>query len=221
MKRNGKNTVGFKKLYNQNYFLDYEIDSTFIEWYNIEGSEQIIELSRQLRTFLNYKTSLICIRYSSSQNCPNNIKNSSIFKQKNRLISLTSEFISLFKTMGTESGTISEKINTLMDRSKIQRDSLDIKLLKDIKNISVKLWRTLHVLSELQLQNYSELFKISINLATILCSINPVFFPIYSDFYNELKLNYLALEEELAVLLASKFKDQSTIKKNNKRVKII
>ena len=40
-------------------YLDYEEYSEFMEWYSLEGNIQIIELSRQLRTCLNYRSSLI------------------------------------------------------------------------------------------------------------------------------------------------------------------
>jgi len=52
---------------NESSLLDIEDDSIFLEWALMEGSERINELSRQFRTFLNYKFALILQRYSKSQ----------------------------------------------------------------------------------------------------------------------------------------------------------
>ena len=87
--------------------------------------------------------------------------------------------------------------------------------------LSSKIWKILHILSEVELKNYYQLLNITLKLVSILCSIEAVFFPIYSDFYSELKLNYLHLEKELSVLLCSNIDKQFVIKKNKKRVRIL
>jgi len=221
MEENGNNIVGFQYSSNKPYFLDYDTDSKFLEWYTLEGSERINELSRQLRTFLNYKSSIICLRFSGSQNRNQIIKKDNIFKQESELFSLSSRFTSLLKTIGVEKGAISEKIRIIIDKVKTQPNNPEIKLLKEIKMLNSKIWKTLHILSEEELQNYYQSLNISIKLAHILCSIEAVFFPIYSDFYSELKLNYLHLEKELSVLLCSNIDKQFVIKKNKKRVRIL
>ena len=53
--------------FNTMSLLELEDDSEFIEWCFLEGSERISELSRQLRTFLNYKNEIIRFRYSKSR----------------------------------------------------------------------------------------------------------------------------------------------------------
>ena len=52
-------------------YLDEHVEDEALEWYSIEGAERIKELSRQVRTFLNYRTSLIYLRFSRSQKCDN------------------------------------------------------------------------------------------------------------------------------------------------------
>ena len=47
--------------------LEEEEDSEFLEWIEMEGSERIDELSRQLNTFFNYKNSIIRLRFSGSR----------------------------------------------------------------------------------------------------------------------------------------------------------
>jgi len=43
-----------------------EYDEIFNDWYEIEGARKIKELSRQLRTFFNYKTEVIRYRFRSN-----------------------------------------------------------------------------------------------------------------------------------------------------------
>jgi hypothetical protein len=221
MEKNGNNIVDFQNPFNNLYFLDYETDSNFLEWYTLEGSERINELSRQLRTFLNYKSSIICLRFSGSQNHNQIIKNDNIIKQESELFSLSSRFTSLLKKIGVEEGGISEKIQTFIDKVKTQPKNLEIKLLKEIKMISSKIWKTLHILSEMELQNYYKLLNITIKLASILCNIEAVFFTTFSDFYSELKHNYLQLEKELSILLCLNEDEQFETKKKKKQVRIL
>ena len=49
-----------------NSYLEFEDDNAFLEWYSIEGKNQIFELSRKLRIFLNYKKSMLHLRPSSN-----------------------------------------------------------------------------------------------------------------------------------------------------------
>jgi len=46
-------------------YIESEYDEIFNEWYEIEGIRKIRELSRQLRTFFNYKAEVIRYRFRS------------------------------------------------------------------------------------------------------------------------------------------------------------
>ena len=201
--------------------LDYEGDSEFSEWYSLEGSERISELSRQLRTFFNYKSSIIHLRFSGSQNHNKIIKKDDLFKRESELFSLSSRFISLLRTIGVEEGAISEKIRNFLDKVKTQPNDLEIKSLKEIKIVGSKIWKNLHILSELELYNYHQLLPIALKVARILCGVEGVFFPVYSEFYRELKHNYLLLEKELSALLTSNEYEQFEIKKKKRQVGIL
>lgn len=221
MRKNINNTDGFYDSFDLSSFLEFELDSEFLEWYSVEGSERIGELSRQLRTFLNYKTSIIRLRFSGSQNGNNLIKNDDIIKRESELFSLSSQFTSLLKKIGVEEGELSKEIRNFIDNVKTQPNDVRLKLLKEIKLLCSKIWRNVHLLSELELHNYHQLLHITIKVACILCSVESGFFPVYSDFYKELKHNYLQLEQELsAVLCLSKNERFETMKKK-RRVRIL
>ncbi|MHA1822806.1 MAG: hypothetical protein ACTSXM_02935, partial [Promethearchaeota archaeon] len=50
-------------------YIDFDENNIFHEWCSIEGVERLNELSRQLRTLINYKQSIIHLRFSNSQIC--------------------------------------------------------------------------------------------------------------------------------------------------------
>jgi len=81
---------------------DYNEDYIFLEWYSIEGENQIKKLSRQLRTFLNYKNSMILLRYSKPNDMIN-VEKRIIINQHDKMInSLASQLINLLKTIRIE-----------------------------------------------------------------------------------------------------------------------
>lgn len=221
MTKKVNNLVGVYDLFNTPSFLEYDVDFEFSEWYSLEGYERIKELSRQLRTFLNYKSSIINLRFSGSQNCNKIIKKDDINKRENELFYLSSRFTSLLKTIGGEEGALSEKIRIFIDKVKSQPNNLEIKLLKETKLLSSEIWKNLHILSELELHSYHQLLHIAIKVACILCNVEGVFFPVYSDFYRELNHNYLQLENELSALLCLNEHQQFETKKKKRQVRIL
>ena len=49
--------------YIEDPYIGSEYDDIFNDWYEIEGARKIKELSRQLRTFFNYKAEVIRYRF--------------------------------------------------------------------------------------------------------------------------------------------------------------
>ncbi|MHA1748631.1 MAG: hypothetical protein ACTSYF_08340, partial [Promethearchaeota archaeon] len=91
------------------YSLDYEENPEFLEWLSLEGSEKIDELSRQLRSFLNYKCAVIRLRYSKSKGIEPP-KKSIILKSEDELSILFSRYVKLLKEIGINEGNITEMI---------------------------------------------------------------------------------------------------------------
>lgn len=197
--------------------------SEFLDWYSLEGSERINELSRQLRSFLNFKCEIIRMRFSKSSRsefnrtkpigAPNPIK-----KWERELTSLFSQYTTLSKKIGIVDGKIAEMIIKLMENVKNKQLEIDKKHLKEIRNLSKKIWRVLHILSELEIHRHPRLLNVIIQIAGLLCSCESVFFSSFSDFYLELKLNYLQLEGEISNLI--QMEDKKIKKKKKRMVKI-
>ena len=178
-------------------YLDYEEYPEFMEWYSLEGNVQIIELSRQLRTYLNYRSSLIRGNLFNFQKKNIDYKNEKLMKHKEDLISLSSRYVALLNNEIIEKKNIKKKLLYLIEKVKKHLNNYDINLLKEIKVLNQKLWIILHLLSEYDLSHHPDLLKLIIKIAGICSSAASVFYYALSHFYEEIARNYQQMEEEL------------------------
>lgn len=198
--------------------LETEVTSEFLDWYSLEGSDRIFELSRQLRSFLNYKCEIIRIRFSKSNRSEPITMQNPIKIRERDLALLFSQYSVLLGKIGIVDGKIAEKIIELIQKVKNKSLEIDKKYFKEIKTLSKKIWNVLHSLSELELHRHPRLLNVIIQIASLLCSSESVYFSPFSDFYRELKLNYLQLEGEISNLIPIADEMRKEIKK--KLVKI-
>lgn len=198
---------------------DYNEDSVFLEWYSIEGENQIKELSRQLRTFLNYKSSMILLRYSKPNDIITVEKRTIINQHEKTINNLASQLINLLKTIRIESGGISEYIIKLLDRLKIKSiDNSDIQQFKKLKKLTGEIWKLIHIISELEIHHSLALFKRILTIVQICCEIEIVMMPIFSNFFQELRMCYIHLEDDIIDYL--EVESNNPTKQNKISVKI-
>jgi len=202
------------------FFLEYEEDAGFLDWCALEGSDKINELSRQLRSYLNYKCSIIRFRYSESRRDLNTPKKSPVLKWEAEVSSLFSRLITLLTSIGVKEDTITLKIQSLMKKVSTLPNDIEINLLKDIKHLSSDIWKRLHILSELEIHHHPKLLNVLIQVSGVLCSTQGVYFLPYFKFYQELKRNYKQLEGELSHLLQFNINNQSNEEKDKIKVRI-
>ena len=171
-----------------------EYDEIFNNSYEIEGVRKIKELSRQLRTFFNYKTEVIRYRFRSSPNLAENYTNPKFFDQKQKIESLTHDFITMLKKLKNNTQTLEEGIQSLFfDNDKTQ--------LKRLLAITETLSILIHSLSEESIQNHPRFLKFIVVLAKNICLVKKSLNAQSSEFFGELEINYHGLEEELEILL--------------------
>ena len=99
-------------------------EEIFNDWYEIEGVRKIKELSRQLRTFFNYKTEIIRYRYRPTPNFTENYANPKFLSQKQEIESLTHDFITGLKKLKTNTQTLEQGIRSLFfdnDKTRINK----------------------------------------------------------------------------------------------------
>ncbi len=201
-------------------FLNYEEDSEFLEWYSIEGSNKISELSRQLRSYFNYKSAVIRYRFSDNQFDSIIIKDP-IKKKESELLSLSSLYIKLLKKIGLNDKSVKEKILILIERVKTQPYDFEKSLLREIKQLGSKIWKYLHIISDLEIHNRPQLLQLAIKIAHILCEAEDAFYWPFSCFFNELKTNYQQLEKESSEFIQLNEVEKIEVKKNPREERIL
>ena len=171
-----------------------EFDETIGNLYEIEGLKKIKELSRQLRTFFNYKTEVIKVRFRSNANITNNYVNTNFYGHKQEVESLSYEFITILKGLKRSTETIEEGIqNLFFENNKTQL----IKLLELVE----KLFKLIHIFAEEEICSHPRFLKFIVILTKNVCMTKKCLNSQFKEFYEELEINYHHLETELDTLL--------------------
>ena len=106
-------------------YLESDYENLFNNWYEIEGVRKIKELSRQLRTFFNYKSEIIRYRFQTKTISNENIVNTEFFNRKQEIESSTLDFLILLKNYREDSQPLEEWIRSLfLNRDKLRLNEL-------------------------------------------------------------------------------------------------
>lgn len=196
------------------YIEDIYIDEIINDWYKVEGITKIKELSRQLRTFFNFQAEVIKYRFHSNSKPTENYKDKIFSSRKKETISLTPKFIGMIKRLNTNSQTLEEGIQSLLFNKKIV-------LYKKLSQITEKLFLLLHYFSEVNLHNHPKYLKFIVTLAQHLCFVTKCLNVQFSEFFEELEINYKNLEKELEKLLEEVTKAKLIKPKNQLEERLI
>jgi len=174
-----------------------EYDNIFNDLYEIEGVRKIKELSRQLRTFFNYKTEVIRYRFRSNSNSLENETTTKFLTQKQKVESTSHEFITLLKIVKKHGQTLEEGIRSLYyenNKSHIYK----------LSTLTEKLSILIHIFSEESIHDHPRFLKFIVVLVKNICLVKKCLHAQFSEFYGELEINYNNLEGELESLLEKK-----------------
>lgn len=175
---------------------DFELDyDDYINiWFEIEGVGKIKELSRQLRTFFNYRMAVIRYRFQSDLNPLEKRLNTTDFTQKRKLESLSYEFIAVLKEVKHEGYPLEDGIRSLYyDNKKAEFDKLSA--------ISEKISNLIHYFSEKNIHHHPRFLKFIVVLAQNISLVKKCLNTQFNEFFSELEINYNGLERELESLL--------------------
>ena len=175
-------------------YIELEYEEIFSDWYEIEGARKIKELSRQLRTFFNYKAEVIRYRFRSSPIFTENDTNTLFYSQKQEIESVTGEFMTLLRKIKKNGLSIEQGIQSLLF------DNCKTSLYK-LSEITEKLSMLIHYFSEVSLHIHPRLLKFIVVLAQNIILVKRCLKAQFSEFFEELELNYNGLERELEILL--------------------
>jgi len=183
--------------------IDPENDQTSLDWKYLQGSEKIRVLSRQLRTFFNFKWAIIEQRYSKSIEYNSFQKKKEFLTLKNEITYLFTKYVPLIKTLGANEKNLIIEITNCMKTVDLKKPNHKIDILKKVKKYNTALWNKLHKISEFKITNLNLLIVI-LRIAEILCEVEATFFKPFFPFYLELKTSYLHLEKEVSLFLLSR-----------------
>lgn len=177
--------------YNNDPYFEEELEQ-FNDWYKIEGINKIKELSRQLRTLFKYKSEVIKFRYHSTLSPTVNHTNPTYLTLKQKIETLTLEFIKLLKKIKESAQTLEQGILNLFLNNTT--------LLKKLSKITDLLFILIHKFSEDRPHRQPNYLKFVIKLINYLCLVKKCLYTQFSEFFEELSTNYKNLEEELTQL---------------------
>jgi hypothetical protein len=187
-------------------YLEDDLDEMFNNWYEVEVESTIKELSRQLRTFLNYKAEVIRYRFRSSLTPPHNREDSAFFTQKQELYSFASKFIQTLKQIKNNAQSLEVGIQNLAMGFEDTR-------LKQLITITRKLFILIHQFSEENIGDHPRLLHFIVKLAREACVVKMCLNLSLGEYYEELELNYECLEDELEDLVPEKYSREKSNRK--------
>ena len=186
-------------------YIESELEEYFIEWYEFEGVRKITELSRQVRTLLNFKTETMKYRFRSNENITIKHTVTTFFTAKQKFESLALKFITLLRRIKEKTGTLEEGIQSLYFQTEKSQ-------LKQLEEITGQIFIQIHYFSEENLHDHPLFLKLLIKIVQEGCIAKKYIDIQFSKFYEELGANYLNLEKELDILIPIKI-EEGKIKK--------
>lgn len=196
----------------ENPYIEYDSDEIPYSLYEIHGVNKIRELSRQLRTFLNYKTAMIQYRFRpKTATYPDRVDEK--YKETERsLKQLASKFIKLLANIRGNGFSYEIELERLVFN--LAYDKIRKSLLTELKDVTQKLFTTIHSLSEQEIHLHPKFLKFIANLTQEACTVFKILNNWASGFYEELRVNYVQLHDELTVLIPEEYDEKSTVRKH-------
>jgi len=186
-------------------YLELESEELFLEWYKIEGVRNITELSRQVRTLLNYKTETIKYRFQSNENTSINQINTKFLNLKQKFESLALKFIILLRSIKEPARALEEGIQSLL----FHPEKTCLKMLEEITD---QIFVQIHYFSEENLHNHPIFLRLLVKLTQEACLVKKCIIMQSSKFFEELGKNYFNLEKELNILIPYKKPEEKIMK---------
>ena len=194
-----------------NPYIEYDSDDKLYSFYEMQGVNKINELSRQLRSFLNYKAAIIQYRF-----CTKNIPCYDRVDKKYKEIEvnfkhLASKFIKLLSIFSGNRNSYEAELQRVVNNLVVDKKNKE--LISDLKTLTEKLFTSIHILSEQEIHLHPILLKFIINLTQEACKVNKILNHWASRYYEELRVNYVQLHNELIELIPERQAEKIFIKK--------
>jgi hypothetical protein len=182
-------------------YIEYDSDELPYSFYEIHGLTKIRELSRQLRTFLNYKTATMQYRFRPKTISYQTGADKKCAESKKKLKQIASEFMQLLKKIKGNGISYESELIRILERVRFTEDKISHDLLTNLRKTTQNLFITIHELSEQEIHIQPKFLKFCVNITQEACTVFKILNNWASGFYEELRLNYLQLHDELVVLI--------------------
>jgi len=193
-------------------YIEYDSDDIPYSFYEIHGIKKIRKLSRQLRTFLNYKAATIQYRFHPKV-IPCYYRVEKKFNEiEVKFKQLALKFIKLLTQI--KGSGISYEVELQRKLLVLAVDNVSKKHVTELKCLTEQLFTKIHLLSEQEIHLDPLFLKFIINLSQEACVVFKILNNWASGYYDELGLNYSQLHNELNELILSRQAQKSVIKKH-------
>jgi len=180
-------------MYEELSYLDYD-DDLFPNWYNIECVKTISDLSRQIRTLLNYRAVIIYQRLCSNDVSYNRSEIVKFQGKKEKFESLALKYIKLLNKL-KDYGDGEDGYQYLLKFSNKSNSSF----LKDLMNLNNQLFTFIHYFSEDNNFLRIPFLKVVVKIAQEACKTQMYLKKQQFEFFKELGENYKSIENEITI----------------------
>ncbi len=181
-------------MYEELSYLDYDDDDHFLNWYNIECVKTISDLSRQVRTLLNYRAVIIYQRLCSNAVSHDHTAIVKFKGKKEKFESLALKFIKLLNKL-KDYGDVKDGYQYLLKF----RNKSNSSFLKDLMNLTNQLFTFIHYFSEDNKFLRIPFLKVVVRIAQEACKTQMYLKEQQFEFFKELSENYKSLENEITI----------------------
>ncbi len=181
-------------MYEELSYIDYDDDEFSPNWYNIECVKTISDLSRQIRTLLNYRAAIIYHRLRSNDISHENIPNIKFQEKKEKFEILALKYIKLLNKL-KDYGDVEDGYQNLLKF----RNKSNSSFLKDLLNLTNQLFTFIHYSSEDNELLRIPFLKVVVRIAQEACKTQMNLKEQQFEFFKELSENYKSLENEITI----------------------
>jgi len=181
---------------------------------------KITLLSRQLKTYLNYKESTIIAICSDYDNYIA-FESPLIQRLESELRMLYFEYKKFLQENFESNDNYKIKFLILAKKALLYPSSPETRAFNSFLKNKIRMWNLIHGLSGLEIHKRPQLFKRLITIIIKFCDEESKINECVANFFHQLKLNYLQLEREYGQLVLVKNNEQNKAKKINKKRRVM
>ena len=197
----------------ENPYIENDSEDLPYNLYEIYGVNKIKELSGQLRVFLSLKAATIQYRFSSKDNLYLNDNDKRYKVSKRNFKTLGSKFLKLLINVRKSSKSYEVELEQLIKNLLLTGDKVSKGLIAELKKTTEELFTSTNKLSEQDIHLHPKLLRFILKLTQEMCLVNQVLNNWASKFYQELRLNYVQLHNELSLLIPEENSEKIATKK--------